>query len=138
MPPSRRAPGSAAGEAARPTSRGSNEVVNAEKRTVDCLQRVDLVCLDTFCRDNGTMASVGKAGKQTNPGNVLHFAGCRPAGNHLKMLVDPFCISIGPLDHELGHCLDTFEHSLEHEHPFAPYGYPGELRFLLLCTGYGY
>ena len=59
MAPSRRAPGSAPGLAARRSSGRLDEVVHAETGPAESLQRVELVILDTFYRQHGTMAPVG-------------------------------------------------------------------------------
>ena len=58
MAPSRRAPGSAPGLAARRSSDRLAEVVHAGTGPAESLQRVELI-LDTFYRQHGTMAPVG-------------------------------------------------------------------------------
>ena len=59
MAPSRRAPGSAPGLAARRSSTRLAEVVHAETGPTESLQRVELAHLHTFYRQHGTMAPVG-------------------------------------------------------------------------------
>ena len=59
MAPSRRAPGSAPGLAARRSSDRLAEVVHAGTGPAESLQRVELVILHAFYRQHGTMAPVG-------------------------------------------------------------------------------
>jgi len=59
MAPSRRAPGSAPGLAARRSSGRLDEVVHTETGPAGSLHWVELVILDTFYRQHGTMAPVG-------------------------------------------------------------------------------
>ena len=59
MAPSRRAPGSAPGLAARRSSGRLDEVVHAETGPAESLHRVELVILDIFYRQHGAMAPVG-------------------------------------------------------------------------------
>ena len=59
MAPSRRAPGSAPGLAARRSSDRLDEVVHAGTGPAESLHQVELARLDTFYRQHGTMAPVG-------------------------------------------------------------------------------
>ena len=59
MAPSRRAPGSAPGLAARRSSDRLDEVVHTETGPAGILQRVEFVILHAFYRQHGTMAPVG-------------------------------------------------------------------------------
>ena len=59
MAPSRWAPGSAPGLAARRSSDRLDAVVHAGTGPAESLYRVELARLDTFYRQHGTMAPVG-------------------------------------------------------------------------------
>ena len=59
MAPSRRAPGSAPGLAARRSSGRLDEVVYTGTGPAESLHRVELARLHTFYRQDGTMAPVG-------------------------------------------------------------------------------